>query len=79
MVKSFPPAIRFSGISLAYNVSYAIFGGLTPLIVTGIPSKDLLAAGHYVALLCVAGIGVGVFLLRNAESDRVTASEVGAN
>ena len=79
MVKSFPPAIRFSGISLAYNVSYAIFGGLTPLIVTGIPAKDLLGAGHYVALVCVAGIGVGVFLLRNAESDRVTASEVGAN
>ena len=79
MVKSFPPAIRFSGISLAYNVSYAIFGGLTPLIVTGIPAKDLLGAGHYVALVCVAGIGVGVFLLRNAESDRVTASEVSAN
>jgi MFS family permease len=65
MVKSFPPPIRFSGISFAYNVSYAIFGGLTPLIVTSLPSKDLLYSGYYVILLCLVGIVVGLFLQRS--------------
>lgn len=60
MVKLFPPAIRFSGISFSYNVSYAIFGGLTPLIVTSLPGKDLLFAAHYVALLCLAGLLIGI-------------------
>lgn len=27
MVKSYPPEVRFSGISFAYNLAYAIFGG----------------------------------------------------
>jgi MFS family permease len=72
MVKSFPPAIRFSGISFAYNVSYAIFGGLTPLIVTSLPSKDLLGAGYYVILLCLVGLVVGLFLQRS-DLDRVQA------
>ncbi len=29
MVRMFPPQVRFTGISFAYNVSYAIVGGLT--------------------------------------------------
>jgi MFS family permease len=64
MVESFPAAIRFSGISFAYNVSYAIFGGLTPLIVTSLPSKDLIGAGHYVVLLCIVGFVIGVRMLK---------------
>ncbi len=31
MVRAFPPEVRFTGISFSYNVSYAIFGGLTPI------------------------------------------------
>ena len=34
MVRAFPAAVRFTGISFSYNVSYAIFGGLTPISVT---------------------------------------------
>ncbi|TXI72620.1 MAG: MFS transporter, partial [Dokdonella sp.] len=34
MVNLFPARIRFSGISFAYNVAYAICGGLTPLAVS---------------------------------------------
>lgn len=34
MVRAFPPEVRFTGISFSYNVSYAIFGGLTPIVVT---------------------------------------------
>jgi MFS family permease len=62
MVKSFPPAVRFSGISLSYNVSYAIFGGLTPLIVAIFPAHDLFGCAHYVAALCLVGLVIGLFL-----------------
>lgn len=34
MVRAFPAEVRFTGISFSYNVSYAIFGGLTPIAVT---------------------------------------------
>jgi len=56
LVRAFPPPVRFSGISFAYNVAYAIFGGLTPLFVTLLMQKQPLAPAHYVAALCVLGI-----------------------
>lgn len=58
LVRAFPPAVRFSGVSFAYNIAYAIFGGLTPLIVGALLKVDPLAPAHYVAALCVVGIGV---------------------
>ena len=65
MVRSFPPEVRFSGISLSYNVSYAIFGGLTPLIVAIFPANDLFGAAHYVAALCLVGFAIGLFLWKS--------------
>jgi MFS family permease len=62
MVKSFPPAVRFSGIPLSYNVSYAIFGGLTPLIVAVFPAHDLFGSAHYVAALCLVAFVIGLWL-----------------
>jgi MFS family permease len=32
----FPIKVRLSGVALAYNISFVIFGGLTPLIVTSL-------------------------------------------
>ncbi len=55
LVRAFPPAVRFSGISFAYNVAYAIFGGLTPLLVTLLMKNEPLAPAHYVAALCAVG------------------------
>jgi MFS family permease len=69
MVKSFPAAIRFSGISLSYNISYAIFGGLTPLIVAIFPADDLFGAAHYVAALCLVGFAIGLLLWNNRIQD----------
>jgi hypothetical protein len=68
-VKSFPAAIRFSGISLSYNISYAIFGGLTPLIVAIFPADDLFGAAHYVAALCLVGFAIGLLLWNNRIQD----------
>lgn len=60
LVRAFPPAVRFSGISFAYNIAYAIFGGLTPLMVSLMMKSQPLAPAHYVAALCVVGIVVGL-------------------
>lgn len=56
LVQAFPPAIRYSGISFAYNVAYAVFGGLTPQFVTALVRHSPMAPAYYVAALCVIGI-----------------------
>ncbi|GGP20393.1 MFS transporter [Silvimonas iriomotensis] len=56
MVRSFPAALRFSGVSFAYNVAYAIFGGLTPVAISAWLVYDKQAPAHYVAALCVLGV-----------------------
>ena len=62
LVQAFPPAVRFSGISFAYNVAYAIFGGMTPLLVTLATKTSPLAPAHYVAALCVLAAGVAIYI-----------------
>jgi MFS family permease len=66
LVDAFPPAVRFSGISFAYNIAYAIFGGLTPLIVAALMKSAPFAPAHYVAALCLLGSAVGFALRRKA-------------
>jgi MFS family permease len=66
LVDAFPPAVRFSGISFAYNIAYAIFGGLTPLIVAALMKSAPFAPAHYVAALCLLGGAVGFALRRKA-------------
>lgn len=56
MVRAFPAAIRFSGISFSYNAAYAISGGMTPLIVTWWLRSDPFASVWYVAIACVCGL-----------------------
>ena len=53
LVQAFPPAIRYSGISFAYNVAYAVFGGLTPQFVTALVRHSPMAPAYYVAALCL--------------------------
>jgi MFS family permease len=36
LVEMFPTRVRYTGFGVAYNITYAIFGGLTPLIVTAL-------------------------------------------
>jgi MFS family permease len=63
MVRAFPAAVRFSGLSFSYNVAYAIFGGLTPLVVTLMMKEQPLAPAHYVAAVCGVGLLVALYLL----------------
>ena len=62
MVLAFPAPVRFSGISFAYNIGYAVFGGLTPIFVSWLLPLDRLAPAHYVAALSLVGCGLGLFL-----------------
>jgi MFS family permease len=62
MVKAFPPVVRFSGLSFSYNVAYAIFGGLTPMIVSLLLKESPMGPAYYVAVLCGVGILVGAYL-----------------
>jgi MFS family permease len=66
-VQLFPPAVRFSGLSFAYNVAYAVFGGLTPVLVSWLVQFDKLAPAHYVVALSVVGVGMGVYLRRHEQ------------
>jgi MFS family permease len=64
LVAAFPAEVRFSGISFAYNVAYAVVGGVTPLIVAALVKSTALAPAHYVAALCLLGAGIAFFIGR---------------
>lgn len=66
-VKAFPAAVRFSGLSFSYNVAYAVFGGLTPILVTLMLPVDSLAPAHYVAGMSVIGVLAGIYLWRRGQ------------
>lgn len=56
MIYAFPASIRFSGVSFCYNIGYAAFGGVTPLLVTWLVHLDRIGPAHYVAAVTVAGL-----------------------
>ena len=62
LVRAFPAQVRFSGLSFSYNVAYAIFGGLTPMIVTLMLKNDMLAPAHYVVAICALGMVTALFI-----------------
>ena len=62
MVNVFPAAVRFSGLSFSYNLAYAIFGGLTPMLVTFWMQQDVLAPSYYVMSLALLGASIGLWL-----------------
>jgi MFS family permease len=70
LVKAFPAQVRFSGLSFSYNLSYAIFGGLTPIVVTTMLKRDPLAPAYYVIAVCAAGMITALFI-----KDRTSAIE----
>jgi MFS family permease len=73
MVRLFPPAIRFSGISFAYNIAYAISGGVTPLLVTLWMVRDPMSPVWYVALACAAAVATTVLMTRPSRTRAAVA------
>ena len=62
-VRAFPPEVRFTGLSFAYNTAYAVFGGLTPMLVSVWQNVDAMAPAHYVAAMGVLGAVIGFWPL----------------
>ena len=68
--RQFPVAVRYSGVALSYNISTAIFSGLTPLISTYlIYQANILLAPAWIliiaSLLGVLGISLARFANRS--------------
>jgi hypothetical protein len=59
-VRSFPAPLRFSGLSFSYNVSYAVFGGLTPIVLTLWLRTTPMAPAYYVGGLALLGMALGL-------------------
>jgi MFS family permease len=63
MVRCFPPSVRFTGVSFSYNISYALCGGLTPVLVAVFLTLGLAPHVYYLAFISVLGTALGVYLL----------------
>lgn len=62
MLQSFSASIRYSGISFAYNISYAIFGGLTPIFFAWAKgSGEIMYIGYYMMILAFLAIIIGIW------------------
>ena len=61
----FPTEVRFSGIAFCYNVAFAIFGGLTPLIATALieESGNVTAPSWILIVVSVFGV-IGALLAK---------------
>lgn len=67
IVTAFPPAVRYTGVALAYNLAYAVAGAVTPPLIAYLALRaGHLAPAHYVAAVALANIGLALFLMRRA-------------
>jgi MFS family permease len=73
MVKAFPAVVRFSGLSFSYNLAYAIFGGLTPILVSLLLKWSPLGPAYYVGALCLLFMLIGTLLWRRQARQLVPA------
>lgn len=63
MVSSFPARVRFTGVSFAYNVSYAFFGGITPLIIGALLPLGIISHVLYFVFISALSLFMGLMLL----------------
>jgi len=78
MVRAFPAEVRFTGISFSYNVSYAIFGGLTPIVVTLLMKVSPLAPAWYVLALGCVGLVIGILLRKDINHENTVLNKPAA-
>lgn len=74
MNKVFKPHIRYSGISFAYNVAYALAGGFTPQLIAYLHANALknfsaLGPSFYIFLVCIFTLIASV-LMRKIYEDK---------
>ena len=64
-LRLFPAPVRFSGLSFSYNVSYAVFGGLTPIVLSVWLRTEPMAPAYYVGGLALLGIALAFVGVRS--------------
>ncbi len=65
MTEMFPARVRYTGLSVSYNISLAIFGGTTPLISTWlikISGGDVWMPAYYLISTCLVAIITTFFI-----------------
>jgi len=75
-IRSFPARVRFSGISFSYNVAYAIFGSITPIMIGYAVSWNRMTPVWYVA--AVSGVAIATMLVMQARVRNFAFSEAKA-
>jgi MFS family permease len=75
MVRAFPAAVRFTGVSFSYNLAYAVFGGITPLFVAWLTHLNPLAPAHYIAAITALGLIV-TWMAGNSFAGEISASDL---
>lgn len=62
MVRAFPGNVRFTGISFSYNIAFAFFGGLTPVLIgTLLPAAPFVHI-HYLLLVALGTCLLGLYV-----------------
>jgi MFS family permease len=56
MVRAFPPVVRFTGVAFSYNIAYALFGGITPIVVSRLAQIDPLGPAHFITGTAAVGL-----------------------
>jgi MHS family proline/betaine transporter-like MFS transporter len=74
-----PTSVRFTGLALAYNLAFALFGGTAPLVATSLIAStgDLAAPAWYVSAVAAAG-SVLLWRLGPPSGDPGDGVEIGA-
>ena len=54
--RMFPPAIRFSGLSFSYNLSYAIFSAITPAVAIALLKMTPMGVAYYLWFVAALAI-----------------------
>ena len=63
-VSLFRAQVRFSGVSFSYNLAYAIFGGLTPVLLPQFTKDFPQAPMYYIGALCLLGMVTALVIPR---------------
>lgn len=69
MVSLFPPKIRVSGISFTYNIAYALWASVTPLVLIAlVPWSPWVCVGYCVVMGAVGVAAAGYFPARHSKT-----------
>ncbi|MEP7454108.1 MFS transporter [Phyllobacterium sp. SB3] len=63
MVASFPARIRYTGVSFAYNMSYAFLGGVMPVLINAVSPLGVIAPVLFFVALSISALGMGLVLM----------------